>query len=111
MFPWHFSKVNLKVEEAIITSLEKILDIPILLDKLFEARDGLVDLIFVQINKINSFFFLLDEILGDLILVFVEGQPFLEWFLLLNFLNFHFLLLLDRLLLLLNFLYIFAHDC
>ena len=111
MFPWHLSEVNFKVDEAVIAPLEQVLDISILLDKLFEARDGAIDLIFVQVNEAGGVLFLLDEGLGDLVEVCVEGEPFLEGFLLLNFLNYHFLLLWDRLLLLLCFLYLFAHDC
>jgi hypothetical protein len=50
VFPRNFSKVNFNIDEAIIASLKKILDVPVLLSKLFKAGKCIVDLMLVKFD-------------------------------------------------------------
>jgi hypothetical protein len=73
-----FSHIDLDIDEALVASLEEILDISRLVDELLETGDGLVDLRLVNFDEADRFFLAFELQFGAFELVAIVGQVLLE---------------------------------
>ena len=74
---WNFSKVNFQVDEGLVASLEDILYIFGPFNKLLECGEGLIDLMFIKFDELDSFLFFFGEQLASFDDEFIVGEVFL----------------------------------
>lgn len=74
---WNFSKVNLQVDEGLVTSLEDILYVFGPFNKLLECGERLIYLMFIKFDKLDSFLFFFGEQFASFDDVFIVREVFL----------------------------------
>lgn len=74
---WNLSEIDFQIDESLVTSLEDILYIFGPFNKLFECGEGLIDLMFIKFDELDSFLFFLGEQFAAFDDVFIVREVFL----------------------------------